>query len=737
MNPPAALRVPRVEFLLPVLTAGIISGVIAAVLQISFAALIFSGDLSSSVSRGTGFLLFGGIAFALVVALTSSFEGSVASPQDAPAAILALIATSIAVTVPERSTGAVYPTVVAAIILSSLATGIFFLLLGRFKLGRFVRYVPYPVIGGFLAGTGWLLAQGGINVMTNAQLTPEWIYYLTRDSIYIRWVPGLLLAVFLLVLLRRSSNPLITPLVLGGAIALFYGILFVTDTPVAVASARGWLLGPFPRGALWQPISPEMFQFVDWPTLLRQADKIAVLLIVCVVALLLNASGIELAVRHDIDFNRELEAAGAANLAAALGGGAPGYHLLGATVLSYKLEARGRLIGLTAAAVIAFVLFVGYSILEFFPKPVIGGLLIFLGLSFLIEWVFDAAFKLPRSDYILVLIILVVVAAFGFLPGVAVGLVIALLLFAFNYSRANVVRHTLTGITFRSNVDRPASQRTFLRAHGDELYIIQLQGFVFFGTAQTLLNQIRTRVQDSKLPPVRFIVLDFFRVIGLDSSAVSSFVRLEHLTEAHHLNLVLTQLPPLMEQQLKHGGMTVGADHSARIMPTMDHGIEWCENQILAQADSPLSEAPESLEHRLGTILPPSTPVSKLMQYLERIEIPEGYLLIRQGAHADALYLLDSGLLSVHLQMPDGKPFRLRTIRSGSVVGEVAMYSEHIRTASVVAAEPCVLYRLTSDSIIKMEQEDPQLAAAFHKWIASLIAERLSDSGRTLEAVLD
>src|SRR4030095_12432893 len=76
--------------------------------------------------------------------------------------VVALIAASIAATVPA-GTGreALYATVIAAIVLTTLLTAATFLLLGQFRLGALVRYLPYPVLGGFLAGTGWLLVLGG------------------------------------------------------------------------------------------------------------------------------------------------------------------------------------------------------------------------------------------------------------------------------------------------------------------------------------------------------------------------------------------------------------------------------------------------------------------------------------------------------------------------------------------------------------------------------------------------
>jgi SulP family sulfate permease len=127
--------------------------------RISFAALIFSGDLSQFTGRGIGLTLFGAFAMLLVVALTSSFPAMVATPQDSPAAILAFMAAAIAAAMPSASPEEKYFTVVAAITLTSLLNGVIFFALGSFKLGGLVRYIPYPVVGGFLAGTGWMLAR--------------------------------------------------------------------------------------------------------------------------------------------------------------------------------------------------------------------------------------------------------------------------------------------------------------------------------------------------------------------------------------------------------------------------------------------------------------------------------------------------------------------------------------------------------------------------------------------------
>src|SRR5262249_35787841 len=143
------------------------------------------------------------------------------------------------------------------------------------------------------------------------------------------------------------------------------------------------------------------------------------------ISVLLNATGLELATEEDLDLDRELRVSGLANVVAGVFGGVPGYLCLSESTLNYKAGGRTRVPGLVAAALCLLAVFAGTRALAHFPKPVLGGLLLFLGLSFLLETVYDAWFRLPRGEYLLVILILVVVVMVGFLEGVGVGIVVS------------------------------------------------------------------------------------------------------------------------------------------------------------------------------------------------------------------------------------------------------------------------------------------------------------------------
>ena len=730
-------RTPSVstQTLIPGITAGIVVGIIVVTLSISLATFIFAGELSPFVSRGIGLLLFSGLTMGLTVAALSSLPGAAIGPQDGPAALLAVGAAGVASTLTGLANPeAAYLTVVAGILLSTLVTGVVFFIIGQFKLGNLVRYIPYPVIGGFLAGTGWLITRGSLEVMLGQSLSLAALPSLFTSEALFHWLPGTIFAITVLLILRKYNHFLIWPGIVLGGIALFYGLILARGMTFDQARAAGMFMEPFAAGGLWQPILPSDFADVDWAALRGALDSLAIIPLVSLIAFLLNASALELVAKRDIDLNRELRVAGISNLLAGLGGGPAGYHLLGATALAQRMGAKTRVVSLTAALVCALVLFAGGSFISYLPVAFLNGMLLMLGLSFLVDWLYDARPKLPLADYGMVWIILFVIGSVGFLEGVIAGVGISILLFVFKYANVNTVRDTLNGKNYHSKVERPAIQRESLNRLGSAIHIFRLQGFIFFGTSNGILSRVREILED-QTQKENFIVLDFHRVHNLDSSAVSSFVRMRQLADLHDIYLVLTQVSPVMRRQLELGGFA--GDQRVHFFPSLDYGMEWCENMLLMRHEASTEFIATSLQSQLKRSFPHPDLVESLVGYLERVEAEANVPLMRRGDAPDAMYFVESGRLNIQLETADGDFIRLRSIRSGTVIGEVGMYLHQTRTADVVPVQKSVLYRLSTEALQRMEADQPQTAAALHEWVARMLAERLADNNYTIEALLD
>jgi SulP family sulfate permease len=715
------------------ITAGLVAGLIVIVFCISLATLIFSGEMSAYISRGIGLFLFGGLVMSVLISIFGSLPGTAIGPQDGPAALIAVAASGITASL-VGTADSVFSTVVATMIICSFATGVIFFLIGTFKLGNLVRYIPYPVVGGFLAGTGWLLTRGAIEVMTGETLSMNVLGSLLNSDMLIRWLPGTIFAVIVLIVLRKVNHYLVWPSIVFSAILLFYIALFATNTNIDQARSLGLLLQAFPAGGLWKPFLGTEFSQVQWNVLANNIDKLIPVPLVSLIAFLLNATGLELVAKRDINLNHELRITGIANIASGLGGGPIGYHMLGATSLGQKMGAKTRIVTITTAVVCGLILLAGGSFISYVPVALLSSLLLVLGLSFLIDWVYDAWFKLPRSEYFIVLISLVVIATIGFLEGVGVGIVAATVMFVFKYSNVNTVRDTLNGKIYHSKVERPQIQRDILHEHGEGIHIFRLQGYIFFGTSDKLLTRIRELLEDKNIKE-HFILLDFHRVYGLDSSAISSFTRMRQVAELHKTQLVLTEVDSAIRKSMERGDFK--ADEYVHFFPTLDHGVEWCENKLLQKYEASTQFIQVGIKSQLQRTFPKPELIDKLIPYLERMEVAENFYLMKRGDLPESMYFIESGRLSILIENVEGEVTRLSSLRSGTVVGELGLYLKNERTANVVTEQKSVLYKLTTNSMKKMESQDPDVASALHEWIARLLAERMADNNRAIEALLD
>jgi SulP family sulfate permease len=706
--------------------AGVAIGAVEVVLAASFAALVFGGYLAQFLPDGIGLYLAGAAVTLAFLAWSGGTRGVVGSVQDATAVVLAVIATTTALATfggPERS----FLTVVAASMVVTVLAGITLFVLGQFRLGNLVRFVPYPVVGGFLAGTGWLLVKGGIAVAANQPPFLVAIAQLTPKDALVRWGPALAFGMLLLVAVRVVKRALVIPVLLAIGVAGFAIGMVVSGSSLAEARSAGWLvLGPFDTAHAWESWATRAIRYADWLAVLKQAAGIVAAVFIAVIAVSSNVNATEIVLHRDLNTNRELRDAGLLNVVSGALGGIPGYHALSLTTLAERMRVNARTAGFVAALVPLAVVVFGGSVIELIPRALAGGVLVFLGLAFIVGWAWDTRKTLPRVEYIISLVIFAGIVAKGFLPGVAIGLVMAVVLFAVSYSRIELLREVAFGDTYRSNVDRPTAERAALRTMGERVQVLRVNGFVFFGSANVLLERIRKRVEAG---PVRFMLLDLRRVTGVDSSAVVSFVKVVHLAEANGFELVLAGASDPVRELLARGGV-VASEGVVRFEPDLDRGLQRCEDMLLDE---------EHVERLTGgdpadvlAEMPPG-----LSRFLERESLPEGTVLIRKDEAPDDVFILESGRLSVETVTSTGTRMRLRTVLPGVMVGEVAMYTGVSRTADVVAEEPSVVLRLRRSAIERMESEEPELAGALHRWLARTLAERLTDTQRAVEALID
>ena len=690
--------------------------VVNSLLTIALMTLVFGAELQDGLSLGLGVGLVGTAGIGLVAALSSGYPSMYAGVQDNSAAILGLASASIASSVAGQQA---VETVLVMLSLASLATAVVFFLMATFRLGEVAKFVPFPVIGGLLAGIGYLIVIGSVDVLTDGSFLEGMT---STVSLGLLW-PGVSLAAGLFLATRRRWRPKSYVWLLFAAIAGFHVITQLVGIGKETSLSRGWLLGPFPEGGLWPGFITGSLGNANWAAIAGEAANIATVFLIVPLTLLVYVSALEIGSNRDLDLNRELRTVGWANLAAGAVGSPPGHLYLSESLITHSILGgrRGPAV-VTSLGVLGIVL-IGGSALELIPQFVISGLLIFFGAEFLYDWLWNTRRRMSRLDYLLTVGIVVVIAAVGFLPGVAVGLAAAIVLFVYRYSRIDVVKHVLTGRDHQSNIERSLDQAEFLRERGDRVLVLELQGFIFFGTANRIVDRIKASLVSKD--QLRFVILDFRLVSGVDSSAIVLFERIARLAGDNDSRLLLSDLRTPTSSQFSS---FIDA-HSDVVWyePDLDHALARCEDHLLEELEDRSSS---------GRALPEGL-IARLADHLVEQTVPAGTRLMTQGDPSPGIYLLMAGRATVLLEKPDEDPVRLRTLLEGTVIGEISLYRKELCTATVVADTECEILHLTPEAFDSLCEDNPGAAAELHAFVAYTLAGRVSHANQTIRALRD
>ncbi|MCE0483565.1 MAG: cyclic nucleotide-binding domain-containing protein [Methylacidiphilales bacterium] len=725
------------EKILPSLITSSVVALMTVVLSVSFVALIFVDPITGLTGEGTSVMLLTAVIMGLFMAILSSYDGTIAIPQDRIAPIIALMATIIIHEMPGESPERIGITVLAAMATSTLLVGLVLFFLGTYRLGNIVRFAPYPVIGGFLAGSGWLLLTGSFRVVSGEPFSLLTLKENYLSGALATWIPCSVFGTVAYLAVRYSRHYLTLPLLVFLAGLGFYGWLELGHHTLDQARQNGWILGAPPDAGLLQIHTFPSLLHADWSVVLNQYSSVIALILTSIVSILLNTSALELAADEEIDLNNELRAAGMANLLGGFAGGMVGFQSLSLSALPLSMGVKSRLVGLISAIVCFVLLWFGTGLVGYIPKFILGGILFYNGLAFLTEWAVDSYFRLIREDYFLVILILAIVAVFGYLQGVGAGVIIATVMFVLKYSSVNVISNILSGDSHHSSVDRPPIEARLLDRQGGQIHILRLKGFIFFGSADNLLNTIRERQADASLPRLTYVILDFQHVSGLDTSGLVSMSKLSRLaTKAGFIN-VAASVPVEIQNSFRNAGLLEEGPGQIRIFRDRDYSIEWCENEILKKELPETRRDVRSLPHILNDFHPWQVKTDALLNYMERLEVDRNHYLILQGDPSNELFFIESGKVKVMVELDNGRTMRIRTMGAGTVVGEIGLYLNQQRLASVVTEEPCAIYRLKTESLHRMEQEDPALASAFHEFMVRVLAERVTQQNRTLRALVE
>ncbi|MEC9432811.1 MAG: SulP family inorganic anion transporter [Pseudomonadota bacterium] len=736
------------------IAAGLALALVAVAYSLSFGALVFSGPLAALAQAGVIAAALSAGCGCLAFALVSSFPRAVGGPDTPVVAVVAALTAGLAGAGAGMGAGAtgaavdpaqVFADVAAALIAACGVVALALGAVGAWRLAGWLRFVPFPVVTGFLAGSGGFLALAGLSLAAGldraALLAGAFDGRVPAPALAAAGV-----AVALAILRRLTGSTLAAPLCVIAATLAVVAAVGAGALPVEPLRAGGWLPPLPPEGGPALPVMALAARAPDPAALLAAAPEILSVALVAAMALMLNAAGLEAHAHARMDLDREFLASSLASLAAMVVAGLPSNLSLNRSALNVEMGAGGRAsAALAGLGCIAFAL-AGPGAAAYVPMPVLGGMALYMGAGMLRRWLGASAGRMTLFEYGLAVAIFALILRYGYLEGVALGVLVSCVSFALACARAPAVRQRLTRADYASFVDRPAEAETALRAAGGRIRIFRLQGFLFFGVAARVAEEARAAAEAEAraaagAAPGRSVVLDFHAVTGVDSTARVSLQRLRDQLAEAGVDLIFTGLDPEGRR-----ARALGID-GADAWPTLEQGLEVCEDRLLAALG--LAAAPEPdilawLEAELAALpahaprasaAAPAATAARIVAALRRRDLVPGEVLCRQGEPPDALYFIVRGRVSIFLEPPGGARLRLRSALGRTVIGEIGFFTGAARSASVVADLATEVRALDAGAFARLKAGDPAAAMALEELVIGILADRLTFANREVAAL--
>lgn len=700
------------------LFAGVYSSFLVICFTQAAVVLIFTGPLSPLLPLGlaTGFL--GVTIVNFFYGLSSRFPYSLATTSPSLGAIVILMTANISKsTSPENF----LPTALVALVIVTICTGLMMLISGMTGLVRLLRYMPYPVIGGFMAVTGYMLLVGSVQVMSQDLPQPTNLI----STLAISWM-GITYGALLFIAIKIINSKYVYMIVILGTILLINSYLFVKGITHDEAVAGGYFLSGMHISLMTNDWDIQYIAHIDWRAITSNINYYLVVSVTAILIQTFRLSALESTTVSRKLLDTEIASCGIGVFISGLVGGVLTTPSVPVSVLLQRIGVK-TVIPLLMTILVVLVMMIGVpDILSYMPKAILVGLIIFSALELFYEWLYQAFWRLPYEDYLLILSIFLTAIFFGFMMSILLGVLLASTFFLVKYSRINNVKYEITGKEFRSKHKYPYSVEQYLRRVGKRTLILKLQGYLFFGSSRRLLEHVYYTLKDVRMGHYVNLILDFQHVTGLDVSSVVNFITLGEIAKKYQVQYLISNAKKDIKEQFIHMSSRQWLDQNILFMPSLDYALEWCESRYLIGADT---EGDEDL----NLLFNKSQDQDIFLEYLLRKDVRAGTYLFRQGEPSDSLYFLQKGQVTAFINAANNQTIRLFTTESNVLLGEMGFFSGHPRSATIVTDTSCTLFELTIPILNKIEEEHPELIIEFYESVIQLLSDRINELNVDLE----
>jgi SulP family sulfate permease len=704
---------------------------------IAFGVTIFSPLGGSYAAQGALAGILGATALGLIAPAFGGTSRLITAPCAPAAAVLAALAATFA------QQGMPGDAAVLMLILIGLLAGAMQIGLGLAGVGRLIKYIPYPVVSGYLSGVGLIIigsqvpkllgAPKGMNLWQALTAPQQWLWQGIVVGLVV--LAGMVLAPRI----TRTVPAAIQALLLG--VMTYFGLGFI-DASLLRLEGNPFIIGPLggAGGSVLDGISQHWHALGAFNAAMLAQVAIPALTLAVLLSIdtLKTCVVLDALTRSHHDSNRELVGQGLANVGSAVVGGVPGAGTMGASLVNISSGAQTRMSGMVEGglALAAFLLLAG--LIAWVPIAALAAILIFIGFR-MIDWHSFEFIRTPstRFDFLVIATVIGVALSVNLIAASGAGVALAILLFLREQTRSSVLRQKTEGSEIFSRVIRHESEMEILSSHGEKTVIVELQGSLFFGTANQLYQ-----VLEPEIGLRRYVILNLRRVQSLDLTATHVLEQIKDQLEETGAYLIFTEIPKglpsglKMKKYLKEVGL-VRDTSKAMAFRELDEALEWVEEKILEEAGGAGAEEETLLE--LGELelfhgRKPET-LAALEACMEQRHVKAGKKIFKAGEEGDQLMLIRRGVVRVTLPIRKKQVHHVGTFERGSFIGELGFLTGVPRTADAVAVTDTDLYVLPRASFDALAQEHRVAALQLIEGIAHSLAMRLRYANAELRAL--
>lgn len=719
---------------------GLAAMLVALPSSVAFGIVVYTTLGPEYAGQGAMAGLIGAAALGIAAPLCGRTAGLISAPCAPSAAVLAALITGLI----AGSSGvrlepaAIFPLLALTVLLAAGLQVCYGLLGG----GRLIKFIPYPVVSGYLSGVGILIALGQLPKLFGIPKEMSLLNGLMSPAAW-KWQG---LVVGLVTMTVMIGAPYVTRRVPAAILGLLAGIAayfaLAAVVPELLAQAGNPLvIGPIPSsGSLLENIAGRATSLlkVDLSSLKLIFVPALTLSVLLSIDTLKTCVGLDALTRSRHNSNRELIGQGIGNLASFLLGGMPGAGTMGPTLVNVNSGGHTPRAGVIEGVFVVLALLFLSPLIAWVPIGSLAGILLVIAWRMFDRTMFRLlGYPAGRLDFAVIAAVIVVALAVDLIAASGAGIALAILLFVREQVKSPVIRRKRYLNQMSSKVQRPSAERDLLNRCGDQAVFCELQGNLFFGTTDQLFTQL-----EADLRSRTYLLLDMRHVSSIDYTAVHLFEQMHAQLSERGGQLIFSGMPSAMldqrdfERYLAQMGMVRESD-GVMIAETRESALEWMEERLLERegitvrgVEQPLELGQFDLFQELdGPVL------QTLATCMVVLALQQGEKAFSQGDEGDELFLVRQGSVRVMLPLEGGKRHHLATIGRGGFFGELAFLDRGTRSADVEAKESTELYVLSRARFNQLSRADAVLGVQVFARLALAISERLRHTDAELRVL--